>query len=318
MRSTGRSLGSALIDFPTLFWAMRRSWRLCRFSQNSALVPKKWARRKAVSPVIARCPFKMPVMRLVGTSNLRANSAALMPSSFNSSARCSPGCIAVTAIASSASCGCAWQDFLLYLRPNLLLRDLQIICALKIQPVLRRRPEIPGQTHRGVHGDGPVSVDDGADPVHRNPERAPQFVQADANLIQFTPEQFARVDGRQFPSLSHDSPFLVVVHNLDVIRIAFAPVKADPPAVVDPNAVLTGPVALQRLQPVAPNGAQIGEARGAIQPAQPLARLFFDPAKLPAPKSFVDRPGLRASERTNHTHQTYYVRRIESTAPTLV
>jgi hypothetical protein len=31
-------------------------------------------------------------------------------------------------------------------------------------------------------------MDDGADPVHRNPERAPQFVQADANLIEFIPQ----------------------------------------------------------------------------------------------------------------------------------
>src|ERR1019366_7484053 len=74
---------------------------LCRLSQNSALVPKKWASRKAVSPVMARCPFRMPVMRLGGTSSLRASSVALMPSSRSSSARCSPGCIAVTAIASS-------------------------------------------------------------------------------------------------------------------------------------------------------------------------------------------------------------------------
>src|SRR5271166_5744288 len=51
------------------------------------------------------------------------------------------------------SCSGAWQDFLLDLRTNLPLRDLQVVCALKIQPVLRRRTEIPRQTHGGVHGD---------------------------------------------------------------------------------------------------------------------------------------------------------------------
>ena len=73
---------------------------LCRLSQNSALVPKKWARRNAVSAVMARYLFKIPVTRLVGTSKLRASSAALMPNSLSSSARSSPGWIALTVIRS--------------------------------------------------------------------------------------------------------------------------------------------------------------------------------------------------------------------------
>ena len=51
----------------------------------------------------------------------------------------------------------------------------------------------------------------------------------------------------------------------------------------------------------ASNGSQIGETRGGVQPAQPLACLLFDPAKLPAAKSLVDRLGFRASERADHT-----------------
>jgi hypothetical protein len=65
--------------------------------------------------------------------------------------------------------------------------------------------------------------------------------------------------------------------------------------------MLAGPVPFQCFQAVAPNGAQIGETRGCVQPAQPLPRLLFNPAKLPAAKSFVDRLGFRASERANHT-----------------
>src|SRR5712664_4568993 len=44
-------------------------------------------------------PFKICVTGLVGTAILRANSAALISSACSSSARCSPGWIAVTAIA---------------------------------------------------------------------------------------------------------------------------------------------------------------------------------------------------------------------------
>lgn len=74
---------------------MRRSYRLCRFSQNSPLVPKKLPKRNAVSIVIARCPLRIPVIRVVGTVSWRANSAALIPSASSSSTKCSPGCMAV-------------------------------------------------------------------------------------------------------------------------------------------------------------------------------------------------------------------------------
>ena len=49
--------------------------------------------RNAVSAVMSR-PSRIWVMRLVGTCSWRASEAALMLSSFNSSAKCSPGWIA--------------------------------------------------------------------------------------------------------------------------------------------------------------------------------------------------------------------------------
>jgi hypothetical protein len=70
----------------------------------------------------------------------------------------------------------------------------------------------------------------------------------------------------------------MVVHDLDVVRAPVAPGKADPPALVDPNGVLPGPVAFQRFQPVAADGRKVGQTRGCIQPPQSLARLLFDPA----------------------------------------
>src|SRR5262245_40377414 len=88
---TPLSVGNFLIDLPLFCSARRNSYRFCRPSQNSALVPKKCASRSAVSPVIARCLFRIEVTRFVGTPSRRASSAALMSSSFSSSARCSPG-----------------------------------------------------------------------------------------------------------------------------------------------------------------------------------------------------------------------------------
>jgi hypothetical protein len=46
------------------------------------------------------------------------------------------------------------------------------------------------------------------------------------------------------------SSSLVVVDDLDVFRSGRGPAEADPPWLVDPDAVLHGPVAVQLLQPV--------------------------------------------------------------------
>jgi hypothetical protein len=43
----------------------------------------------------------------------------------------------------------------------------------------------------------------------------------------------------------------VVVDDLDLLRARLGPDEADPPLVVDADAVLTGTISLERFQPVA-------------------------------------------------------------------
>jgi hypothetical protein len=43
---------------------------------------------------------------------------------------------------------------------------------------------------------------------------------------------------------------LVVVDDFDFIRITFFPAKTNSPLIVDPDAMLSGSIALQSLQPV--------------------------------------------------------------------
>ena len=95
----------------------------------------------------------------------------------------------------------------------------------------------------------------------------------------------------------------VVVHYLDIVGVSFTPGKADPPTVVDANAVLAFTVALQRLQPVAANRAQVRQAGRSFEPSEPLSRLILDRAKLPAGKSLVNRLSLFAAERADHTYK---------------
>jgi hypothetical protein len=80
---------------------------------------------------------------------------------------------------------------------------------------------------------------------------------------------------------------LVVVHDLDVLRVPVAPRETDPPLVIDTDAVLPGAVASQRLKPVSPDRAEVGQACCRMQPAQPFARLFFDASKPAAAVAIV-------------------------------
>ena len=49
----------------------------------------------------------------------------------------------------------------------------------------------------------------------------------------------------------------MVVNDLDVMRVIFLPKETDTPLVIDPNAVLTRAVALERLKMITRRGSQV-------------------------------------------------------------
>jgi hypothetical protein len=57
---------------------------------------------------------------------------------------------------------------------------------------------------------------------------------------------------------------LVIIDDLYVMSIARTPSETNAPLVVDPDAVLTGPVTFQRFQPVAGRNAQKIESRRGV------------------------------------------------------
>jgi hypothetical protein len=61
---------------------------------------------------------------------------------------------------------------------------------------------------------------------------------------------------------------LVIVDDLHVVGVAVSPAKADPPSIIDANAVLPCSISSQALQPVAGRYAKILEARGGVQDAE--------------------------------------------------
>ena len=56
----------------------------------------------------------------------------------------------------------------------------------------------------------------------------------------------------------------MIIHDLDIAGIRFFPPEADPPTIIDPDAPLFRPIALEFFKPVAGWSAQKVEAGGSI------------------------------------------------------
>jgi hypothetical protein len=60
----------------------------------------------------------------------------------------------------------------------------------------------------------------------------------------------------------------VIIHDFDFICIAVAPYEAEPPLIVDADAVLAGAVALERLQSISRRNAKILQPLGCMKVEQ--------------------------------------------------
>jgi hypothetical protein len=96
----------------------------------------------------------------------------------------------------------------------------------------------------------------------------------------------------------------VIVHNFYVVGVAVPPLETDTPLVVNSDAVLPDPIALQRLKTIPANLRQIVQARRRIQTREPRAGRCFDATEAPAAESSVKRLGFIAPKRKDHLHYT--------------
>jgi len=93
----------------------------------------------------------------------------------------------------------------------------------------------------------------------------------------------------------------VVVHDLDVVRIAAVPSEADPPLVVDPDAVLACAIAAQPFQAVSRRHAKIVQPRRGIQHPELSQSHLLNPCSEPANRPTVEEPlGFPISEALDH------------------
>ncbi len=92
----------------------------------------------------------------------------------------------------------------------------------------------------------------------------------------------------------------MIVHDLNFKRVAFIPVKADPPLVVDSNTVLTSPIAGQGFQPIPRNRSQVGNRCRRMKVIELPFRHDGDTLMLPAELAAEDLLGFLVPERPDH------------------
>jgi hypothetical protein len=85
----------------------------------------------------------------------------------------------------------------------------------------------------------------------------------------------------------------MVVGELNIVRLPIAPDEANPPLIVDPDAVLPASVPTQRLEPIARHDAQLLEAMRRIDDLKLPPRPRDDPS--------IDAPDQQALEQRCRT-----------------
>lgn len=93
----------------------------------------------------------------------------------------------------------------------------------------------------------------------------------------------------------------MIIDDLDAFRCTFEPLEADPPLVINPDAVLPLPVAAQNLQPVSGDGSEVFKLLGVIQHTKFPLR---DPCNIPERHALlpeIELLGLLATEGAYHT-----------------
>jgi hypothetical protein len=94
----------------------------------------------------------------------------------------------------------------------------------------------------------------------------------------------------------------VVVHDLDLVRIAAVPPEADPPLIIDPDAVLACAITAQPFQAIPRWHAKIVQPRRGIQHPELSQGHFLHPRSEPANRPTVEQPiGFPVSEALDHS-----------------
>jgi hypothetical protein len=92
----------------------------------------------------------------------------------------------------------------------------------------------------------------------------------------------------------------VIIHDLNLVGVSFAPNETQTPLIVDPHTVLPFSITVQRFEPISGWRCHIPQFRGAIQLPKLSSRDMLDRPKAAAWLPMVKSPGFRTTERLDH------------------
>jgi len=92
----------------------------------------------------------------------------------------------------------------------------------------------------------------------------------------------------------------MIVHDLNFVSVTLPPHEAETPLVVNADAILPLPVAMQRFQAIARRSCQVAQFGGTVQLPELSSGDAFDSLKAAARLPTVKSPGLGAAERLDH------------------
>ena len=93
----------------------------------------------------------------------------------------------------------------------------------------------------------------------------------------------------------------MIVDDLDIVRTPILPSKADPPPVIDANAMLTLPVSGELLEAIAGGDAKVLQSFSSVEHGELALRdLLYVRGELPRPLPIEDLFRLSASEGPDH------------------
>jgi hypothetical protein len=74
----------------------------------------------------------------------------------------------------------------------------------------------------------------------------------------------------------------MVVHNFHVVRVVLSPDEADPPLIVEANAVLARSISRKRFQPIPRQVSEVAQAQSIVEEPEFAPRDFLDVPETPA------------------------------------
>lgn len=93
---------------------------------------------------------------------------------------------------------------------------------------------------------------------------------------------------------------LVVIHNLNIVRIAVAPHEADAPLIVDPNAVLAGAISAKAFESVSARDGQVAKLHCEVNLIKLPPGNALDGPELPYRVTLKELFSIRVTEGPDH------------------